>query len=164
MDVYQWMDSSIQAMKAMKVLPPPEDVCWAFWCMSKSEWAAWMQAVFSVFAICVAIAVPLWQHKVVARRENVVAILLAISVDEQLKDLCIKLRQLAEESENWILKIPEFHDVIRVVRNVPVMNFPGLDDHAALSPLGVKYLRKAFKAAAQIKQTKDFVDLFFFRI
>src|SRR5258708_15166786 len=83
MDVYQWMDSSIQAMKAMKVLPPPEDVCWAFWCMSKSEWAAWMQAVFSVFAICVAIAVPLWQHKVVARRENVVAILLAISVDEQ---------------------------------------------------------------------------------
>src|SRR5258708_22690902 len=92
MDVYQWMDSSIQAMKAMKVLPPPEDVCWAFWCMSKSEWAAWMQAVFSVFAICVAIAthiaktlktacihaahsdicvaiaVPLWQHKVVARQ------------------------------------------------------------------------------------------------
>lgn len=45
--------------------------------------------------------------------------------------------------------------------SMPVMNFPGLDDHAALSPLGVKYLRKAFKAAAQIKQTKDFVDLFF---
>ncbi|WP_212645446.1 hypothetical protein [Delftia sp. PE138] len=161
MDVYQWMDSSIQAMKAMKAVPPPADVCWAFWCMNRSEWAAWAQAVFSVLAICVAIAVPLLQHNIAARRENVNALLLAMSVDEQLKDLCRKLNQLAEESENWILKIPGFDDPIKVIRNVPGMAFPSLDDHATLSPLGVKYLQKAFEAAAHVKQTRVYVDSFF---
>lgn len=55
----QFVDRAIQAIEA---LAPAKDVCWWYWCMTKSEWAAWIQAIFSVIAIAVAIIIPLVQY------------------------------------------------------------------------------------------------------
>lgn len=157
MDANKWFDKSLEAMDKMAQV----NVDFLYLSMTKSEWAAWVQAIFSVVAICVAILIPLWQHRMANKREIVVALLLAMSVDEQLKVLYSKLKSLEKDGEEWILEIPGSKDVIRIVSDVPSMNYPSLDEHVDLSPLGVAYLRKAFAAAALIKQTKDYVDSFF---
>jgi len=56
MDACQWMERSIKAIEAMA----PVAVDWLPWGMSKSEWAAWIQAVGSLLGIGIAIAVPAW--------------------------------------------------------------------------------------------------------
>lgn len=53
MDVYRWMEKSISAMEAMA----PATVDWLPWSMTKSEWAAWAQAFFSVVTIVAVILI-----------------------------------------------------------------------------------------------------------
>ncbi len=71
MDTNQLAGALSQVAGAIK---PASEICllWIdFWatCMTKSEWAAWMQAIGSLIAIGVAVAIPYWQ-KWHADREN----------------------------------------------------------------------------------------------
>jgi len=59
MEVNQWFDRSLNAMD--KMAQANVDFLWLS--MTKSEWAAWVQAVFSVIAILAAILIARFQYK-----------------------------------------------------------------------------------------------------
>jgi hypothetical protein len=53
------------AVRALKALAAPDYCLWwpSDWCMSRSEWASWMQAFAGLIALLIAVALPIWQRR-----------------------------------------------------------------------------------------------------
>lgn len=57
--------------RAVELAKPAPELCMGvFGCMTKSEWAAWAQAVFSVIGILIAVAIPYIQAAIQKRSED----------------------------------------------------------------------------------------------
>lgn len=75
------------------------------WCMPRSDWAAWVQAIGSLFALAIAIGVPALQHRAQesARRGD------KIADAERLLNICIGIAARANEILRSIAEHTQTH-------------------------------------------------------
>lgn len=90
------------------------------WCALKPEvQAAWAQAVFSVVAILIAVAVPWWQHYKAAEQRNVEAHVMAVS---KAASLIREAKSLSSRIED---RLTQFYN--RDIReNAWSLSYPGI--------------------------------------
>ncbi|WP_406626148.1 hypothetical protein [Acidovorax sp. SDU_ACID1] len=72
MDANQLADALARAVEVAK---PAQEYCflWIDWwatCMTKAEWSGWMQAIGSLVALIIAIALPYWQTRQSHRKNH----------------------------------------------------------------------------------------------
>lgn len=121
---------------------------------NSSELASWFQAIGSVIAVAVAIAVPYVQHRNYRSVQIAEAVLHSITMSKRLAKLSLVLNALAESSEGLMLKIPYFPDLSTAFREFPQVGFPELANQVSLTPVGMEYFRKASAAASRVEDFK----------
>lgn len=127
----------------------------------KSNLSGWVQALFSVFAIVVAIIIPYRQYKDSREKDNVIALLGAISMTERLRVLYNDLQEIEEAADGYLCGNPEYWNLATVFAALPSIVFPDMKGRVDLAPIGMKYLRKAFAASVKVSDFRTYVDEFY---
>lgn len=125
---------------------------YALWPRTSSDWAAWVQAIGSVAAICVAIAVAYYQRKLDSTRTQAEALLHAVTMSERLSALYKSLSSFADESENVFLKLPHALSVTEFLQRSNSIRYPEIAGQLGLAPVGMGYLRSASAAAREVAE------------
>ena len=125
---------------------------------NSSELASWFQAIGSVVAVAVAIAVPYVQHRNDRNVQVAEAVLHSITMSERLAKQSLLLKSLAESSEGLMLRIPYFPELSTAFREYPQVGFPELANQVSLTPVGMEYFREASVAASRVEDFKRAVQ------
>ncbi|WP_143098209.1 hypothetical protein [Variovorax sp. OK605] len=126
--------------------------------MQKNEWASWVQAIFSVIAICAAVGIAMWQRRAekaaTVQRDLARAEIVASKVLLMTSGLPVQLERLASH----IRSVPEAADPMQLLETMQAQfDFMPMPDEGQLMnllPMPKKSARRLTHACELVDQSK----------